>query len=75
MTDPSHVRLFVSVPFGCSATLRLPQATPEAVAGQADGKKNPVFAKVRDGLCYLEPGDYRVEYQTMEALDAETQGD
>lgn len=67
MADPSHVKISVSVPFGCGAALRLPQASPEALAaqGRQAGANNPIFAKVKDGLCYLEPGDYMVEYQTI----------
>ncbi len=61
-TDKSHVRLSVSVPFGCRATLKLPLAK-EAVFQDAG---NPVFADVREGICYLEPGDYQVAYEIEE---------
>lgn len=64
LTDPSHVKLSVSVPFGCSATLRLPMAD-----GKVYEKANPMFVCVKDGLCYLEPGNYAVEYETVEPLD------
>lgn len=63
LTDPSHVKVSVSVPFGCSATLRLPMAKQEVY-----GMENPMFADVKEGLCYLEPGDYSVEYETTEPL-------
>lgn len=64
LTDPSHVSLTVTVPFGCSATLRLPLAKEETYA---DGD-NPMFADVRNGICYLEPGTYSVAYETSEPL-------
>lgn len=66
MPDPSHVKISVSVPFGCHAALRLPQAPPEVFEVTGDGEKNPIFTDVRDGLCYLEPGDYAVEYEIVE---------
>ena len=77
LTDPSHVKLSVSVPFGCSATLRLPMAPQELLdmAGQGEEAKNPVFARVNEGVWYLEPGDYAVEYQTIIPLDAEIKAD
>lgn len=64
LTNPSHVKLSVSVPFGCSATLRLPMADEKVYE-----KANPMFANVKAGLCYLEPGNYTVEYETVESLD------
>lgn len=64
MPDRFCVKLSVSVPFGCCATLRLPQAPLEllTVKDQESGIRNPIFARVENGLCYLEPGDYTVEY-------------
>lgn len=64
LDDPSHVKLSVSVPFGCRAALQLPMADEKVYE-----KENPMFANVKDGLCYLEPGDYTVEYETVELLD------
>lgn len=64
LTDPSHVELSVTVPFGCSAALRLPCAKEETFADRS----NPMFADVREGICYLEPGTYRVSYETVEPL-------
>ncbi|MCM1026284.1 MAG: glycoside hydrolase family 78 protein [Roseburia sp.] len=64
LTDPSHVELSVTVPFGCSATLRLPHAKAETFTD----KGNPMFADVREGICYLEPGTYSVSYETDEPL-------
>lgn len=65
--DPTHVKLSVSVPFGCSATLRLPLADLEKVAASQDG--NPLFAHVREGLCHLETGEYEVTYETAETIE------
>lgn len=64
LTSPSHVELSVAVPFGCSATLRLPLATEEVWKDQA----NPMFADVREGICHLGPGSYRVSYETSRSL-------
>ncbi|MCM1188443.1 MAG: glycoside hydrolase family 78 protein [bacterium] len=64
LTDPSHVELSVTVPFGCSATLRLPLAKEETYGDKA----NPIFADVREGICYLGPGTYSVSYETAEPL-------
>lgn len=64
--DPTHVKLSVSVPFGCSATLRLPLADLREVT--AAQESNPLFADVREGLCHLEPGDYTITYETSEPL-------
>lgn len=64
LTDPCHVELSVTVPFGCSAALRLPCAKEETF----DDRKNPMFADVREGICYLEPGTYQVSYETSEPL-------
>lgn len=59
--DDTHVELSVTVPFGCSATLKLP------MAGQVvyEDKSNPLFADVRNGFCYLGPGTYSVVYGTV----------
>lgn len=66
MTDPSHVRLSVRVPFGCKATLKLPMAKAELYANES---ANPMFADVREGVCHLEPGEYTVSYETEEPLE------
>lgn len=60
MEDPCHVTLSVSVPFGCTATLKLPMAKEEVYQDSS----NPMFADVRDGVCHLMPGDYTVSYET-----------
>lgn len=55
MADPSHMEMCFSVPFGGSATLVLPHAGPEAYRA---------FQDVRDGVCFLEQGEYVVSYET-----------
>lgn len=67
LTGDSNVKLSLSVLFGCSAVLRPPLAgdIPQTL------RENPVFADVRDGLCYLEPGDYTVEYPAAEEEPAD----
>ena len=62
--DDTHVRLFVAVPFGCSATLKLPKAKDTVYLDS----ENPVFADVRGGLCHLTAGEYHVTYETEEPL-------
>lgn len=64
LVDPTHVELSVEVPFGCSAQLVLPMAKEETFADN----QNPMFAHVKDGVCYLEPGKYAVSYETAESL-------
>ena len=64
LTDPTHVELSVEVPFGCSAQLVLPKAKEETFTDS----QNPMFADVKDGVCYLEPGSYAVSYETTESL-------
>ncbi|MDO4283858.1 MAG: family 78 glycoside hydrolase catalytic domain [Eubacteriales bacterium] len=59
LTDREHVELKVSVPFGCTAMLKLPLAPQDVFGDQI----NPMFADVRDGICYLNPGDYTVSYR------------
>ena len=55
----------MTVPFGCAATLKLPCAGEEVLSDSA----NPMFARVEDGLCVLEPGHYSVAYKTDRSLD------
>lgn len=64
LTDPKHVTIRVSVPFGCSADLMLPFAG-EKVYKDAT---NPMFADVENGVCHLKPGEYAVTYELMESL-------
>lgn len=58
MTDREHVKLSVTVPFNCSAVMRLPLA-PQAVY---EDTENPMFVDVRNGECYLQAGTYTVSY-------------
>ena len=64
LQDREHVTLSVEVPFGGSALLHLPLA-PQEVYGD---KTNPMFADVKEGGCYLEPGRYTVSYRLSEPL-------
>lgn len=62
--DENHVKIQVTVPFGCEAELILPFA-PESVYMD---KENPMFAKVKDGVCLLHAGEYSVIYETIQVL-------
>ena len=64
LSDPSHVTLSFTVPFGCTAALRLPLAKEEVY----QDTRNPMFADVRDGVCHLVSGDYTVSYETAEEV-------
>ena len=57
--DASHVEMRVTVPFGCTATLVLPQAERKAYEG---------IGEMRDGVCCLTPGSYEVRYETVGPL-------
>ncbi len=59
--DDTHVRLSVTVPFGCSAELKLPDAKAEI----CENGENPMFASCRDGRCCLEAGSYDVTYEIV----------
>mgnify|MGYP000423568316 FL=1 len=54
--DETHVKVSVQVPFGGKAQLIIPEAEKSIF----DNKENPMFADVRDGICYLTAGDYTV---------------
>lgn len=64
MDDPAQVSLSVSVPFGCEATIELPMAAAETYNDSA----NPLLNDVRKGVCYLQPGEYSINYTTSESL-------
>jgi alpha-L-rhamnosidase len=64
MDDPSQVSLSVSVPFGCEATIQLPMAAAETYNDSA----NSLLSDVRDGVCHLQPGEYAINYKTIESL-------
>ncbi len=59
--DEAHVHLSVTVPFGCSAELKLPDAKEEI----CENEENPMFADCRNGSCYLEAGTYDVTYEMV----------
>lgn len=64
MTDAEHVDISISVPFGCSALLKLPLAPEEIYRDSV----NPVFADVKDGICHLQTGNYQVRYRLTKSL-------
>ena len=47
----------MTVPFGCTAELTLPNWNGETT-------DNPIFADVQNGVCRLQPGHYEVTYKT-----------
>lgn len=57
--EGNHIKLSFSVPFGCEAVLYLPKAPKEVFTYTG----NPIFACVRDQVCYLGAGDYETAYQ------------
>ena len=57
--EGNHIKLSFSVPFGCEAVLYLPKAPKEVFTYTG----NPIFACVRDQVCYLEAGEYETAYQ------------
>ena len=59
MPDENHIKVRVTVPFGCSAFLTLPDAPEEIYKDQS----NSMFAEVKDHVCHLKPGTYEVSYQ------------
>jgi alpha-L-rhamnosidase len=62
--DPTHVKAVFTVPFGCTAEIRLPMAVPETF----DDVDNPLFANVKDGDCFVEAGTYQVTYELTESI-------
>lgn len=62
--DDQRLELAVTVPFGCRADLTLPYV-PEALFGDSSNK---MFSNVRDGVCCLEAGAYRVVYEPTKPL-------
>ena len=57
--DDTHIRLKLTIPFGCFAKLTLPFAGEEVFSH----KENPMFACVKKNKCVLEPGNYEVFYE------------
>ena len=62
--DDNHLKIQVSVPFGCEADLILPYAS-DCVYKDLD---NPIFSNVSNGICHLDAGGYTVVYETTKAL-------
>ena len=60
--DENQVTVKVSVPFGCQAKLILPQFDRELFKD----RQNPMFSDVREGVCYLGPGEYSVSYKVID---------
>lgn len=67
LSDPKHVSVQVSVPFGGRAKLRLPLAGEELYEQQ----DNTMLARVQGGICLLEPGEYTVSYELSKSLKKE----
>lgn len=64
LTDAEHVNISISVPFGCSALLKLPLAPEKIYQDSA----NPIFSDMEDGICCLQMGNYQVQYQLTNFL-------
>lgn len=59
--DANTLTLAVTVPFGCTAELILPNWNGEIT-------DNPIFADSQNGICRLKPGRYAVTYTTARPL-------
>lgn len=59
--DANTLTLAVTVPFGCTAELILPNWNGEIT-------DNPIFADRQNGICRLKPGQYAVTYTTARPL-------
>lgn len=62
--DPTHVTLSVTVPFDAKAGIVL----YDAVTDTFEDKDNPLFADVRDGICYVGAGSYELTYEVKTPL-------
>ncbi len=62
--DENHVEIKLSIPFGCRAEVNLP-LLPDCFSGK---ENNPLFDDVKNGICYVEAGEYHVIYKTKEQL-------
>lgn len=56
--DDNQVRIRISVPFGGTAELILPETDGEIFSDS----ENPIFHCVKDGRCILAAGDYEIQY-------------
>ena len=62
--DGNKIQLRFFVPFGCEAEISLPYAPDSAY----EKKENPLFTNVKDGVCFVEAGNYEVTYEAVEPL-------
>lgn len=67
LTDAEHVDISVTIPFGCRALLKLPMAPKEIY----EDRENQIFSDVKDGICNLQAGKYRVQYRLTASLKPE----
>ena len=67
MSDPRHAAVKMTVPFGCTADVKLPMAPPAVY----EDASNPLFSAVSDGVCHVGPGSYEVSYELTESLKKE----
>lgn len=59
-----EIQITAEVPFGGQAELRLPYAPKEIFLD----KDNSVETNVRDKICILEPGTYKIQYKMTKSL-------
>ena len=75
--DRNHVEVFVDIPFGCTAKLRLANAVKGTVVECVE-KNNcvtTIHAEEQTGVFYLSSGHYHVIYETCESLKKEYNAD
>ena len=70
LTDDRHVTVRLTVPFGCTADVKLPMA-PDAVYVEGAAVGNALFAAVTDGICHVGAGSYEVSYGLTESWKKE----
>ena len=59
--DANTLTLAVTVPFGCTAELILPNWNGET-------GNDPIFADLQNGICRLQAGHYELTYKTAKPL-------
>lgn len=64
LVSDDEIQITAEVPFGGQAELILPYAPKEIFAD----KDNSVTANVRDGICILELGVYKIQYKMTKSL-------
>ena len=65
LADDRHVTIRLSVPFGCTADVKLPLA-PDEVFTDGAAAGNALFASVTDGTCRVGSGSYEVSYELIQ---------